>query len=552
MGARIGSAQLIDFHAVALEIERRRMEADLEQFVRGAWAELEPQTPLLWNWHLSTLCGYLQALYEGRLRDPRLIVNIPPGTMKSLLVAVLWPSWIWSKEPGKRVLASSNDGPLVLRDNLKMRQLVTSEWYVERWGSRVVPDAAQWDKGLYQNTAKGFRQAVTIKGSVTGKRGDVQIVDDPHDAKKAFNDAEIKAGTDGWDQGMSTRVNDMQRSLRVLVMQRLRTNDLTGHLLSKRKQNWVHIKIPMEYEGAPGFDPVADIGPEAAHLADPRREIGELLDPVRFPRSAVESLKEDLGDYGTAGQLQQRPSPLSGGILKSKWWRVWGRDGKTKGLALPQLLHVFASWDTAFTEEELRNNAYSARTRWGVFYHEDLRRHALLLLGRWYERCDYPDLLKAAREETKKRLVHPGDAHLIERKASGISLIQHMRKDKRLVVRGYDPKPDGDKVSRAYLAQRLLKRGLVWVPSKVVDGKVVPMAWAQNLIDLVAAFPTGEPPCADLTDTVTQALLYLERRHWVHHPDDDWEEDRAGKKGGRDEDDLDEDETPKTKRVGYG
>jgi phage terminase large subunit-like protein len=515
--------------AIKAELARRaeceRLEKSFEAFVRAAWPVLEPSTTLEWSWHMTTICGYLQAAYERRLRSPYLLITVPPGSSKSLLTSVMWPAWIWARDPGERFLAASNEDSLVIRDNLKHRAIVESDWYRSLWGLAVVPDPRQWEKTFFQTSRKGYRLGVTVNGAVTGKRGGILIVDDPHDAKRAFSDVEIQSTLRAWDQSLSTRVNSLRDSLRIIIMQRLRTNDLAGHVLAKKKQAWVHLSIAMEYEGEPGYNPVADIGPEAAHLADPRRKLGELMDPQRFPRAAVNALKEDLGEYGTAGQLQQRPAPLSGGILKSQWWRVWGKDGKTANMAFPRMLHCFASWDTALSEKDLKANAYSAKTRWGVFYHEDLQRHCLMLLGRWYERCAYPELIEAAKAESKDKLTHPGDAHLIEAKASGISMRQTLGRIPGIYVRTYDPKPDGDKVSRAYLAQRLLKAGLIWVPSREEGNERVPLRWAQDLIDRVATFPAGEPPSADLADTVTQAILYLERKHWVHHPDDDLEPD---------------------------
>lgn len=498
-------AELVARLELAATLEAQR---SFSAFFRQAWDVLEPSTPLHWNWHMETVAQYLQALWERRLRGgmPRLIVNIPPGTSKSLLVSVAWPAWIWLQDPGQRILSTSNDGTLVTRDTQKMRFLVLSEWYQERWGERVQVDPSQREKTHFATHKLGFRQGVPIKGSVTGKRGDVMIIDDPHDAKRAFSEADTAAVLEGYDQGLSTRVNNAEHSLRVLVMQRLRTNDLTGHLVAKKQQTWVHLRIPMEYEG-PTFDPVQDLGPAYAHLADPRTTKGELLDAVRFPPSAVAQLKEDLGDYGAAGQLQQRPAPMAGGILKRAWWRLW--DAKRP---LPTIKHCFASWDTAFSERDLKESAYSAYTLWGVWHDEQDHRDKLLLLSAWYERVGFDELKDKALEVQREKLTHVGDAHLIERKASGISLIQTLRRNPRLTIRGYDPKNDGDKVARAYLQQPALKAGLVWIPDK---------PWARDAADLVAQFPVGGPPCADLTDTVTQALQYLQRGWWIHHPDDD-------------------------------
>jgi phage terminase large subunit-like protein len=509
MGAAFDPTRLRQDPQAALALRaavRRTCERSFTRFVWAAWPVIEPSTPCHWNWHMDVICGYLEALHWGHLREPRLIINVPPGTSKSLLVSVLYPAWVWAQDPGHRFLTTSNDGAIVVRDALKHRYLVQTAWYRWVWGDVVEPDASQWDKTLFQNTKLGFRQAVPLRGTVTGKRGDTQIIDDPHDAKKAFSDAEILSDTMSYDNSLSTRVNNAASSRRLMIMQRLRTNDMTGHLLGKTKQAWVHVSIPMEYEGRPGFDVAKDIKPahlaRYRHLRDPRKTVGELLDPVRFPRSAVEALKEDLGEYGAAGQLQQRPQPLGGGLIKSKWWRVWDKDRP-----LPEPLHVFCSWDTAYTEKDYAQAAFSGCLDWAIFWHEEQERHCLLLLDAWWERVAYPDLRRKAKEKQRER---QPDAHLIEQKASGLSMIQDLRRA-RVAVRGYDPRPDGDKIGRLALASASFEAGLVWIPDR---------KWARQVVQYVAEAPTGAPPSADIGDMCSQAVRYLTKRWWLEHPDD--------------------------------
>jgi predicted phage terminase large subunit-like protein len=222
-------------------------------------------------------------------------------------------------------------------------------------------------------------------------------------------------------------------------------------------------------------------------------------------------LKEDLGEYGAAAQLQQRPVPTGGGIIKSHWWRIWPDD-----MPLPPMEHIFLSYDTAFSEKDMKDSAFSAMTRWGVFWHEQRQRYCLMCLGRWYDRIGYDELRTKAKELDKK---HDPDAHLIEKKATGISLVQDLRRALPGKVRSYTPGRGEDKVSRAYSVSPMFQAGLVYAPNK---------QWATStdekkpgLIKIVSAFPNGAPPCADLTDTVTQACLYLRNGYWVSHPDDD-------------------------------
>lgn len=501
-------SEIRQFSRLLLANDARACAQSLKRFVHGAWRVLEPSTPLQWNWHLDTLCAYLTAFRDRRIR--RIILNVPPGTMKSLLMSVMYPAWVWTTDPGHRTIGMSNEDKLATRDNLKMRTLVQSEWYRERWGDRVAVSSSQGEKTHFANTAHGFLMSLGIKASVTGKRGNTLLIDDPLDAMRAFSEVEAKAVNVAYDQAVNTRLNQPNEDGIAIIMQRLRTNDLSGHVLAKKKSNWVHVCIPMRYEGKPSFDPVRDLGPEYAGVADPRSVRGELLWPERFNADTMAAMEEDLGEYGTAGQLQQRPAPLSGGIIKKSWWRRWGEHKGTEKLDMPVMKHVFASWDTAFSESDLRNNAFSACTWWGIFWDDVERRDAMMLLGRWYDQAGYPALRAKALGLHKQ--IGSDLTHLVERKASGHSLIQDLRRNRRLRVVGYDPKNDGDKVARAYLSSTAFKAGQVYVPNR---------QWATEVIDLVGDFPTGSPLSKDVTDTVTQAVQYLRRGWYLHHPDDD-------------------------------
>lgn len=489
---------------LANELVKRECEKSLEAFAKSAWHIIEPATPLVWNWHLSTICGYLEAFHEGSI-NRRLIINIPPGTLKSILVSVMYPAWVWVSAPDKRFLTITNEQGLAIRDALRMKQIITSDWFQSKWPLALQAD--QNEKTLYANEKRGFRQSQGITASNTGKRGDYLIIDDPIDAKHAFSDVIRQSVNDTWDQSLSSRLNDLSESGVLLIMQRLHTADLAGHLLKKVKTQWTVLSIPMRYENSPSFNAGIAIG--RPDLNDPRKKRGELLFPARFTKAAVEGLEEDLGEYGTAGQLQQRPVPDGGGIIKAHWWRVWPNDKPE-----PLYDHEFLSYDTAFSERDMKNSAFSAMTHWGVFWHEQRQRHCLMVLGRWYDRVGYDELRKLAKDWDKE--LQP-DAHLIEKKATGISLYQDLRKALPSKVRSYTPGRGEDKISRAHSVSPLFEAGLVYVLDK---------KWAQNeqktgLVDFVAAFPNGAPPSADLTDTVTQAAIYLRSGLWVQHPDDE-------------------------------
>ena len=319
---------------VERELEHRRLTGSLAEFVRGAWHILEPGRELVWNWHLETVCAYLEAVHRRRIR--RLIVNIPPGSMKSLMVSVFYPAWVWIDEPSHRFLCGSNEGTLATRDGLRMRTLVESDWYQERWGDLVQISVDQREKTLFSNRNRGHRESQGILAKITGKRGDTLIWDDPHDTKQSESDVQRKAVLDAWDFAWSSRMNDPDTSAAILIMQRVHHQDITGHLMAKDGQNWVLLAVPMRYDPELSYNSDRDIG--RLEIRDPRREEAELMFPARYSEETVRNLEIDLGAYGAAGQLQQRPSPKGGGELRREWlcrWRTQPRRGNYAVLVDP-------------------------------------------------------------------------------------------------------------------------------------------------------------------------------------------------------------------------
>jgi phage terminase large subunit-like protein len=498
--SHLTDAQLDELIAIKELNQKEDCESSLAEFTKAAWSIIDPEV-LKWNWHLDTICGYLEAFRRGELPDKRIIFNIGPGYMKSILISVMYPAWCWISEPGERFLSVSCAADLATRDSVKMKLVVTSPWYQKNWPLILSKD--QNEKTLFSNDKLGFRQAIGVSASTTGKRGSTLLLDDLIDAKEAFSDVVRKSVNDAWDQALASRLNDPVNSGIILIMQRLHEDDITGHLLKKVKSHWTHVCIPTVYEGFSRFDAGKDIG--RPDLNDPRKKKGELLHPSRVPQKAIDEAKETLGDYGFAGQHQQRPVPLGGGIIKKHDWRRWPDDKP-----LPRAQYTFTSWDTAFGENDQKNNACSAATRWGVFWHKERERYCVMLLGRWFDRVEYTGLRAKFDEWDRKWTV---DMHLVEAKSTGITLIGDLKDvATKGLVKSYCPGKGEDKYSRAFSVTPLFQMGLIYVP---------PKAWAEEVIDFVASFPNGSPPSADLTDTVTAALIYLRKGRWFENTTDE-------------------------------
>ena len=464
------------------------MRRSLKEFTKRSWQTIEPGRDFHDNWHIDAISEHLQAVVEGKIR--RLIINIPPRHMKSISVAVALPAWTWTIQPQKRFLFASYASSLSIRDSVKCRRLIDSPWYQQHFGQTFHLTGDQNQKQRFENDKTGYRIATSVDGALTGEGGDIIVIDDPHNVREAESSAVREGVLEWWDQAMQSRLNDPKTGAFVIIMQRVHEKDLTGHILANELgQEWDHLCLPARYEIGHPTPTVSSLG-----FNDPRTEEGELLWPERIDEPTLQNLERSLGSYASAGQLQQRPMPKGGGILRSEWWVPWEKPD------LPDIEYVIQSWDTAFSTKE--KTSYSARTTWGVF--KSRGQTNAIVLDMWYDRVTYPELRRIAQEAYNS---YEPDAVLIEKKASGQSLIQDLRVAGVPVI---EYLPDRDKEARAHASSALLEDGRIYFPS---DKK-----WAKNLIDICAAFPATEND--DIVDTCTQAWLRLRKGWFVTHSQD--------------------------------
>lgn len=489
---------------VRREKQRRDATASLYEFVRQCWHVVEPGVKFIESWHIETICEHLEAVTHGEIR--KLIINIPPRHSKSTIVSVIWPMWEWLAQPDEKFLCASYSGNLSIRDNLKARRLVQSPWYQERWGHMFRLAGDQNAKQRFENDKTGYRLATSVGGTATGEGGSRLILDDPHSAQEAQSDAVRESALEWFDMVWSTRLNDPKNDAMVTIMQRLHERDISGHILEDIG-GWEHLMIPAEFDGV---HRKTSLG-----VYDPRKKKGELICPERFGEKEITDLKQLLGVYGTAGQLQQDPTPSEGGILKTNFIKLWPHDE-----GLPPFEYILQSYDCAFTEKTTGDP--TACTVWAVFTHNGDRH--IMLIDAWDEHLSYPDLRNRAikdwqteyggmTEKSPYSRPRRPDRVLIEAKASGQSLIQDLRLAKVPVV-GYNP-GRADKISRAHQAAPTLELGHVWIPE---SGKNPgqPVSWASGFMKQVAKFPVAEHD--DYVDTFTQAVIYLKNDRWFDLP----------------------------------
>lgn len=302
----------------------------LLEFVEQAWMVLFPAEPFVSNWHIDAICGHLQAVTSGHIK--KLLINVPPGCMKSLLVSVFWPAWEWTRQPSVKYLCASYDQQLSTRDNLNVRNLIESQWYQTHW-PQVQLAHDQNQKTRFNTTAGGWRIGTSVGGRATGEHPTRKIIDDPHHVKNAGSKVDRESVINWFRTTLSTRGHALGAAT-VVIMQRLHEEDLSGWILSHQADQWVHLMLPMRYEPARHCEttayvvalPTTTAGEptiefsQPMHWSDPRTEKGELLWPEFLDAKKVATTAIDLGAYGDAGQNQQRPSPEGGGMFLREWF----------------------------------------------------------------------------------------------------------------------------------------------------------------------------------------------------------------------------------------
>ncbi len=287
-------------HLRAHKTPKERAEASLHEFVRQAWSIVESDCPFIDGWHIRAICEHLEAVADGRIK--RLLINVPPGCGKSLLVCVFWACWVWGPQnrPHTRWLFASYGQELSTRDSLKCRQILESDWYQEYWGDRVQLVADQNQKTKFQNSAGGWRLATSTGGRGTGEHPDFVVWDDPHNVNDVESQVE-RERVSTWRAATIT-LRGMARDVReVGIMQRLHRDDLSGWMLNTHKEGLDHLCLPMRYEES------AMPKPTSIGWIDPRVTADELLWPAVVGKARLVDMENQLGPYAGRDNCTQPP-----------------------------------------------------------------------------------------------------------------------------------------------------------------------------------------------------------------------------------------------------
>lgn len=480
----------------AISIEKARRT--FKEFVVQAWPLVEPAMPLRPGWHIDAICDHLQAVSDGHIQ--RLLVNIPPGLGKSILVSVLWPAWVWARRPGWRSIFSSYSHDLVVRDATRSRALMNEPWYQEAFVRGEWEFSSDMNrKDMYTNTATGRRISISVGSQATGYRGNCVAVDDPLNVSASSSEISRKEVLTWWDQAMQTRVDDPVKDSFVVIMQRLHEEDLSGHILEMG--GYEHLCLPAEFETSRKcVTYIKRDGKQEKFFEDPRTVEGQILFPDLHPKEVLDKRKKELGSTGFAGQFQQRPASASGGMFRYSWWKFWRYTTHSPGSLprdkhynqepariLPDKFHqIIGSVDAAFKGKE--ESDYVVATVWGVVGQD------------WY----LIDMVRAKMEfeDTCKVLKNLSQKHskcrrwLVEDKANGPAIVNTLR----ATIPGIMAlSPEGGKEARASAIQPAVEAGQVFLP----DG----VEWVGAFIEEFALFPNAKHD--DQVDSTSQAMVYI-------------------------------------------
>ena len=344
-----------------------------------------------------------------------------------------------------------------------------SDWYQNLFPTRLASLKQSLQEFL--TTENGFRLATSVGGVLTGRGADFIIIDDPLKPDEALSQTQRKAANDWFDHTLYSRLNDKRTGRIIIIMQRLHEDDLVGHVLEQ--ENWDLVRLPAIAEEEETHFISSPFGTHTV-----RRKIGEALHAEREPLEVLEHLRRTLGEYNFAGQYQQQPAPLGGGMVKAEWFKSYVPGEEPSHFDL-----VFQSWDTANKSTELSD--FSVCTTWGR------KKKKLYLLDVVRKKMDYPDLKRMLREQSER--FRPTNI-LIEDKASGTQLIQELIGENIYGVTRYEPTMD--KVMRLHSVTSTIENGFVYIPTEAV--------WLAAYLHELTTFPSGKYD--DQTDSTSQAL----------------------------------------------
>lgn len=445
---------------------------ELFTFVDRAFHTLNPGQSFVPALYVRALCRQLERVESGEVT--RLAIALPPRHLKSQVASVCFPAWALGRDPCRRIIGASYESSLAETFSKQCREVMLSAWYQEAFPrARLHPQMQT--KAELGTTRHGYRLATSVGGPLTGKGGDILIIDDPLKADEAPSEANRRA-VHHWYRGtLSSRLDNPKEGAIILVAQRLHVDDLFGHVVDP--ETWEVLELPAIARKSENIDVGAPVPWD--------REPGEILDPERVGEVELARIETELGSYLFQAQYQQNPQMPEGNLIKLEWFRRYEIED------CPETFdRIVQSWDTASVPGE--GNSYSVSTTWGFLGKR------LYLLDVLRRQLNYPDLKKTIVWHQKH---YGAELVILEYAQSGVSLFQDLRKD------GCDwidtLKPAGDKETRAVQQSAKIEQGRVYLPAAA--------PWLQAFEDELAQFPHGKHD--DQVDSLTQVLRLIDAEH---------------------------------------
>ena len=474
---------------------RGALRNDFCTFVERSFVELNPATDFARTWHIDVIAHELERCRLGETR--RLIVNLPPRSLKSHCASVALPAWIMGHNPSAQIICASYAQDLADKHAIDCRALMNSDFYRQIFpATRLSPEKRSIADFL--TTARGCRKATSVGGVLTGRGADFIIIDDPLQPDKALSDTRREAVNDWYDNTLVSRLNHKLTGCIILIMQRLHEDDLVGHVLETERRQAIDIEPKWKLVRFPAIaeeDERYEVPRFSKTLFYGRRK-GEVLHPEREPMEILDQLRDTQGEYHFAGQYQQSPAPLGGGMVKLCWFKTYTESERPE-----KFDWIFQSWDTANKATELSD--YSVCTTWGVIRTPGstgagtsmswgISRVYLLDVLRL--RLDYPELKRMVREHAAR---WSAKNVLIEDKASGTQLCQELVHEGMHFIQKCQPK--NDKIMRMHTVTSTIKNGFVYLPERA--------PWLAQYLHELATFPNGKHD--DQADSTSQALDWM-------------------------------------------
>ena len=486
------------------------------RFIRAAWPQIKKEEPYQHNWHIDAFAEHLEAVSSGEIK--RLQVWVPPQSMKSMTVSVLWPAWEWTSRAWLRYWGASYETRLAGRLAAMSRDLMMGDWFQERWPIKFIRDAEHY----FGNEIGGTRLATSPESTGSGEHGHRILIDDPINAKEAdaITKTMLDYVNDTWYSGTVSTRGIGENHARIIIMQRLHENDLAAYVLGL--EDWVVLALPELYEPTHPFawrgaargrisneDRGSTIG-----VGDPREE-GQLLWPTYRPETMSKALSKGLGTHRANAQMQQRPAAREGELLKRRFWRFYNPrlfiDPKMAERR-PKFRAIVQTVDTPLKDKE--SNDYVALQAWGVIgsrrYLLDIRKGHM----------NYSQARRAIIEQARfVRGLYPRIAHyiLIENAGYGVELIIELKRTLTGVTK-ITPTQDGDKIMRAESASSDLESGNCFLPgARLGEDELSEPDEAQisadvlDFINSCAIFPNGTHD--DDVDAWSQCMNWLRKRN---------------------------------------